>query len=715
MASVTFSESSETPAVISSLSQPIESVKGIGEKRAKALLGADIESVEDLLLHIPRLYLDRRNLQPVSQVQVDTSATVVGTVMKTRVRSGRPGRFELVLGDESGFLKCTWFGNKWMHGLRKKFNPGDLLIVSGKVSFFNGKQMVTPEYDMLTEEGDDMLHTGRVIPVYRSTAGLREVGLDSRGFRRIIKPLLDLLVDQIPETIPASISRTLGLPSRSAAIYAAHFPESPEEAEQARSRLAFDELFYMELLLALRKHAAMYGEKGIASQSKSPLARQFVSRLPFELTSSQKLVIREIHGDMCRPISMNRLLQGDVGSGKTVVAAIALLLSAESGYQAALMAPTEILAEQHAMVLQDMLSDINVPVTLLVGGLPAKVRRRRLAEVADGTAKIIVGTHALIQEEVTFQNLGLAVIDEQHRFGVAQRAILKEKGERPDVLVMTATPIPRTLALTVYGDLDVSVLEGLPPGRKPILTRWVPETQTEEVYETIRDEVNKGRQAYVVCPLVEESEKMDLKAAVVLSEHLKTEIYPDLRIGLLHGKMKSIDKNIVMHAFKAGTFDILVSTTVIEVGIDIPNATIMAIEQAERFGLAQLHQLRGRIGRGPHASTCILINGCDPDKPIPDDTLRRLQIMSETQDGFKIAEEDLKIRGPGEFMGTRQHGLPGLKIADVLRDAEWLRKSRKAAFDLIEQDPQLIDPAHAQIRITLSHHYADVAIWLEVA
>ena len=713
---MTDSHSHTTSSDLSPLTRPIESVNGIGEKRAAALIEAGIESVEDLLLHVPRLYLDRRKLLPVTQVEVDTTAIVGGTVAQTHVRSGRPVRFEMVLGDESGFLKCTWFGNKWMHGLRNKFKPGDLLIVSGKVSFFNGKQMVTPEYDLLIEGGEeDTLHTGRVIPVYRSTAGLREVGLDSRGFRRIIKPLLDRLKDQIPEIIPDAICRDLGLLPRSEAVYAAHFPESPEEAEQARSRLAFDELFYLELLLALRKHAAMFGEKGIAFQSKSPLARQLVSQLPFELTPAQKQVIREIHGDLCRPVSMNRLLQGDVGAGKTVVATLAMLMAVESGYQAALMVPTEILAEQHAFVLREMLSDLDVPITFLVGGLSAKKRRDRLAEVADGTARIIIGTHALIQEEVTFQNLGLVVIDEQHRFGVAQRGVLKEKGEHPDILVMTATPIPRTLALTIYGDLDVSILEGLPPGRKPIETRWVPESEANYVYKAIRGEVEKGRQAYVVCPLVEESEKLDLKAAVTLSEHLQSEVFSDLRVGLLHGKMKSKEKDAVMHAFKAGNFDILVSTTVIEVGIDIPNATIMTIEHAERFGLAQLHQLRGRIGRGSHASTCILINGCDPNKPVPDDTMRRLQIMTETQDGFKIADEDLKIRGPGEFMGTRQHGLPSLKIADLLRDAEWLRKSRKAAFDLIDQDPRLSDPAHVRMRYHLSLHYADVAVWLEVA
>ena len=704
------SKSSFVPSLI----DPISSVMGIGEKRAAALQQAGVEVVEDLLYYIPRLYLDRRNLLPISQVLPDTEATVLGTVKRTNVRPGRPGRFEMMVGDDSGFLQCTWFGNKWIHGLRKKFTPGDVLIVSGKVTFYNGKQIVSPEYDILTGDGDETLHTGRVIPVYRSSAGLREVGLDSRGFRRIIKPLLDQLVDMIPETIPESIRTACRLPPLSDTIYHAHFPETLEEAEHARARLAFDELFYMEMLLALRKHAAKYGHDGIAFQSKSPLARRLVERLPFELTLAQKRVLRDIHGDMCRPQTMNRLLQGDVGSGKTIVAVLAMLLAVESGYQAALMAPTEILAEQHAFVLRELLDGLGVRVAFLVGGLRAKQRRERHAEVASGEAHIVVGTHALIQEDVEFKKLGLAVIDEQHRFGVAQRARLREKGEMPDVLVMTATPIPRTLALTVYGDLDVSILDELPPGRKPINTAWVPEAQWQEVYASIRTEIEKGRQAYVVCPLVEESEKMDLKAATDMAKHLQDETFPDFRIALIHGKMKSDEKDAIMHAFKAGDYDILVSTTVIEVGIDVSNATMMVIEHAERFGLAQLHQLRGRIGRGEHVSSCILINGNDPNKPIPDDALRRLEVMTETQDGFKIADEDLKLRGPGEFLGTRQHGLPGLRIADVIRDAALLWTARKAAFHVVARDHHLRQPEHRMIRDMLARQYADVATFIEV-
>jgi ATP-dependent DNA helicase RecG len=702
------------PPALPGLTDPVRAVPGVGEKRAAALEQEGIETVEDLLLHIPRLYLDRRHLTPISQVAPDTAATVLGTVRRTNVIPGKPGRFEMMLGDDTGFLRCTWFGDKWMRGLRKRFAPGDLLIVSGKVSFFNGKQLVSPEYDILTEEGDDTLHTGRVIPVYRSSAGLREAGLDSRGFRRIIKPLLDRLGEAIPETLPEAVRLGCALPGRAGALYAAHFPETPEEAERARARLAFDELFYMELLLALRKYRTQHGETGIAFQPKSPLARRLVEQLPFELTPAQKRVLREIHADMCRPRPMNRLLQGDVGAGKTVVAAIAMLLAVESGYQAALMAPTEILAEQHALVLKRLLDGLDVPLTFLTGGLSARERQRRHEEVASGAARIVVGTHALIQEAVAFHRLGLAVIDEQHRFGVAQRALLREKGAMPDVLVMTATPIPRTLALTVYGDLDVSVLDALPPGRKPIATRWTSENARDEVYAALRAEAAQGRQAYVVCPLVEESEKVDLKAAVDIAERLQRETFPDLRVGLLHGRMKSEEKDGVMQAFKAGAYDILVSTTVIEVGIDVPNATMMVIEQAERFGLAQLHQLRGRIGRGEHPSACILINGIDPGKPVPDDTLRRLQVMTETQDGFRIADEDLQIRGPGEFLGTRQHGLPGLRIADVLRDSGLLHKARETAFALVAQDPRLEKSEHRTLRAVLARQYADVAAWIGV-
>ena len=697
-----------------SLSDPIDSVTGVGEKRAEALQKIGIDTVEDLLHHIPRLYLDRRNLTPISQIAVDTEATVLGTVKRTSARPGKPGRFEMMLGDDSGILKCTWFGTKGIHGLRKKFMPGDMLIVSGKVTFFNGKQIVSPEYDILTGDGHDPLHTGRVIPVYRSTATLREVGMDSRGLRRIIKPLLDLLVQYIPESLPDSIINDHDLPPLPKALYQAHFPENPEEAEHARSRLAFDELFYLELLLAFRKHAAKFGATGIAFQPKSPLARRLLDRLPFELTEAQKRVLREIHGDMCRPQSMNRLLQGDVGSGKTIVAVLAMLIAVESGYQAALMAPTEILAEQHTFVLRDLLEDLGVNIIFLVGGIQAQERRDRQAEIASGAAQIVIGTHALIQEDVVFKKLGFAVVDEQHRFGVVQRAQLREKGESPDVLVMTATPIPRTLALTVYGDLDVSVLDELPPGRKPIETKWVPDTKWQETYTSIRKEIERGRQAYVVCPLVDESEKLDLKAATEMAEHLQVKTFPDLRISLIHGKMKSAEKDAIMHAFKNGQSDILVSTTVIEVGIDVPNATIMVIEQAERFGLAQLHQLRGRIGRGAYASRCVLISGSDPENPNADDTFRRLEVMAATQDGFIIADEDLKIRGPGEFLGTRQHGLPGLKIADLVKDAAQLRTARKAAFHIVNMDHELSHPEHQVIRDVLARHYSDVATWIEV-
>ena len=697
------------------LTDPVAVAHGVGEKRAAALVAEGIETVEDLLLHIPRLYLDRRSLTPISRIAPDTTATVLGTVKKSSTIPGRPGRFELTLADETGFLKLTWFGDKWMKGLRNRFSPGDLLMVSGKVTFFNGKQMVNPDYDLLTGDGDESLHMGRVIPIYRLSAGLRDAGLDSRGFRRVVKPLLDRLGGEIPETLPDSVRLSHGLQSRSEALYTAHFPETPEAAEHARTRLAFDELFYMELLLAIRKYHAEHDETGIAFQQKSPLARQLVDALPFELTAAQKRVIREIHADMVRPRPMNRLLQGDVGSGKTIVAAVAMLLAVESGYQAALMAPTEILAEQHALVLRQLLRDIPVPVTLLTGRLPAKERQRRREEIASGTARIVIGTHALIQTDVVFHRLGLAVVDEQHRFGVAQRASLREKSTTiPDTLVMTATPIPRTLALTVYGDLEVSALDALPPGRQPITTKWVGEDKRKEVNTTIRSEVAQSRQVYVVCPLVDESEKVDLKAATDLAEELQNKTFPDLRIGLLHGRMKGDEKDAVMQAFKARDYDILVSTTVIEVGIDVPNATLVVIEHAERFGLAQLHQLRGRVGRGADASTCLLVNGYAPDKPIPDDALRRLQVMTETQDGFRIADEDLKIRGPGEFLGTRQSGLAGLKIADVIRDEDLLHRARKAAFALVDTDPRLTKPVHRPLKAALSRQYADVAAWIEV-
>ncbi|MBF8248326.1 MAG: ATP-dependent DNA helicase RecG, partial [Bacteroidetes bacterium] len=504
------------------------------------------------------------------------------------------------------------------------------------------------------------------------------------------------------------------------AIQNIHFPSSQQSLDLATRRLKFDELFFLQLLLALRRYHFKHEEKGISYKVESKLARQLVDSLPFGLTQAQKRVIAEIAADMKTPKPMNRLLQGDVGSGKTIVALLAMLVAIENGYQVAFMAPTEILADQHFRTIASFLKTIPVNVRLLIGGQRKKLREDILEDIRSGNAQIVVGTHALIEENVRFASLGLTVIDEQHRFGVMQRAALREKGYNPDVLVMTATPIPRTLAMTIYGDLDVSVIDEMPANRKPVRTATRLEGQKPKVYDFVKDEVQRGRQVYIVFPLIEESEKVDLKAATKEFENLQDKVFPGLKLGLIHGRMKTEEKDAVMAAFKSGGIHILVSTTVIEVGIDVPNATVMIIENAERFGLSQLHQLRGRVGRGGDQSYCVLIadyTWFDTRKRGKDlfaqqeekDVARiRLDTMVETNDGFKIAEVDLKLRGPGEFFGTKQSGLPGFRIASLVDDAELLHVARKEAFAVVEQDPQLRSSSNKSIRKHFETHFKDI-------
>jgi ATP-dependent DNA helicase RecG len=535
-----------------------------------------------------------------------------------------------------------------------------------------------------------VLHTGRLVPIYGLTRGLT-----ARPMRRLMKRLVDGYVDGLEDPLPEGLLARHRLEPLGPALRAGHFPKTEADYAAARRRLVYDEFLLLQLGLAIRRHRQ--GRRpGLAMNPPGALARRLLASLPFTLTPAQERVWREIRMDMAEPYPMNRLLQGDVGSGKTVVAALAILTAVESGYQAALMAPTEILAEQHLMTLAQLLEPLGVEVALLTNAVKGKARERVLAGVAGGAIACVVGTHALVQEAVRFHRLGLAVVDEQHRFGVHQRATLKGKGESPDVLVMTATPIPRTLALTLYGDLEVSVIDQLPPGRKPVVTRARPGSARGKIYRFLREQVGAGRQVYVVCPLVEESETVDLQAATEMAERLQQEVFPDLRVGLLHGRMSFPEKDRVMRDFKAGAIHILVSTTVIEVGIDVPNASVMLIEHAERFGLSQLHQLRGRVGRGPWKSYCILLSGASSPE-----ARMRLDAMAATNDGFKIAEVDLSLRGPGDFFGTRQSGLPEFRVADLLRDAAVLEAARRDAATLIREDPNLLAPEHRALRAAL--------------
>ena len=669
----------------------VQYLKGIGPAKARVLKNAGINKLLDLFFHIPRKYLDRSQITAISSLVEGTVATVVGEVASSGFTRGRTRRFLVYIQDKTGNLELVWFtGYKYLENL---FSPGDILAVTGRVGVYNGFQMSHPDFEIISSGDDEPIHTRRIIPIYPETAELKRIGLHSRGLRKVIKPALDHLEQINCETLPEPLRREFNLPGLTAAIAQAHFPDTAEAAEEGLRRLAFEELFYLELLLAARHLKRATKEPGISFGPPKKLGRQLLTNLTrvfgksFELTDAQKRVLGEIYDDMAKPHPMNRLLQGDVGSGKTIVALLTMLGAVEAGYQAALMVPTEVLAEQHGYALSKLLDGMDVELIVFTGSTSGKQREIALKKIADGQVGIVIGTHTLIQEKLKFKKLGLAVIDEQHRFGVAQRATLSGKGFFPDVLVMTATPIPRTLAMTLYGDLDVSVIDQMPPGRGIIKTAYVPIEKRDRMYEFIHGEIKAGRQAYVVYPLVEESDKIDLKAAKESYEYLAREIFPDMRLGLLHGQMKGAQKNQVMDDFRSHRLDIIVGTTVVEVGLDVANATIMIIEHAERFGLSQLHQLRGRIGRGQYKSYCFLLS----DARLSDEAEKRLQIICASQDGFRIAETDLQIRGPGEIMGTRQHGLPELKVAK-LTDSHILTLARKSAFAIISDDGQLLKP-----------------------
>jgi ATP-dependent DNA helicase RecG len=672
---------------------PVQYCKGIGPRRAELLGKLGITTVDDALLYLPWRYEDRGNLKKISRLAFGTYETVSGEVASAEVVQTRRQRvkvFELVITDGTGFLVGSWFNQPFM---KKTFKTGQKVILSGVVKanpYKGGRpQMDNPDYEILDEDDSEglLIHTGRTVPIYRATAGL-----SVRAIRTMMKTVIDSCGGSMPEVLPEEVRKKYAFVPLAQAVSEVHFPAAETDLgllnrgmSAAHRRLSFEELFILELGLVLRKQGVTTEKKGISFKEPSRLEAVLRKSLPFALTGAQERVIAEIKRDMAAEKPMNRLVQGDVGCGKTVVAVIACLMAVENGYQAAVMAPTEILAEQHFRNIGAMAEPLGVPVRLLSGGLRKKDKETVLAEAASGSAQIVIGTHALIEEDVRFYRLGLAIIDEQHRFGVVQRSTLKSKGYEPDVLVMTATPIPRTLALTVYGDLDVSVIDEMPPGRTPVATKLYFESRRQEAYRLIEAELRKGRQAYVVYPLVEETEKSDLKAATEMAAHLQKDVFPGWKVGLLHGRMKPKEKDAVMSAFKAGETHILVSTTVIEVGVDVPNASVMAIEHPERFGLAQLHQLRGRVGRGAYQSYCILMG----PKMFMEETRERLTAFARTTDGFQIAEEDLRLRGPGEFFGTRQSGLPDLRAANILRDADLLARAREEAFSLISADPGL--------------------------
>lgn len=662
-----------------SLDRPVQYLKGVGPRRAEAFEKLGIRTVRDLLRHRPHRYLDATTVTPIARLAQGVEATAIGEVVSKGVIRTRRGLrfFQAVLRDPSGLIECSWPGQPF---LDRTIRKGDTLLVSGPVRFFHGRQIQPREFTILARGGESPVEEGKVFPVYPATANLTH-----RQIRGIIQQNLDaclLAVEAEDEVVPEALRDRLSLASVRLALEWLHRPPSLGHAEEARRRLAFEELFILQVLYARARYENREQRQGIAFERKNTLVRPFADSLPFELTAAQKKVLSEISADMTLPRPMNRLLQGDVGSGKTVVALFAMLRAIENGYQAALMAPTELLAEQHYDSVGRLLADLELEAVLLRGGLSAATRQAALDRIASGEADLVVGTHALIQEGVRFERLGLAVIDEQHRFGVRQRLQLRQAGVSPDVLVMSATPIPRSLALTFYGDLDISLLDELPPGRRPVKTALRRESARENVFEFVRQEVKAGRQAYVVYPVIEESETLDVRSATDAFEHLSRDTLSDLRVALIHGRMSATDKDDVMRRFVDGSIDVLVSTTVIEVGIDVANASVMVIEGAERFGLSQLHQLRGRVGRGADQSYCIVLFS---GREAPE----RLTVFSSTTDGFEIARADLQLRGSGDFFGARQHGLPDFIFADLERDERLLYEARDAAARIVAEDPTL--------------------------
>jgi ATP-dependent DNA helicase RecG len=694
------------------LSQSLQFVKGVGPRRSADLARVGLLTVEDLLLRFPLRYEDRAGLTSIAALRPGHTATVVGEVLSSGIRpTRRPGfrLFEVVVRDSSGAVRAVFPNQSF---LKDVFKPQQQIVLYGPLEYRSGGlQFTNPEYEIIRGDSDDVddahVHTGRIVPIYEKVGSVTP-----RMQRSLMHQLMAQLPDAVADPVPAPICASLGLPTRRDAILHTHFPPQGTKVDDlnafrtdAQRRLIFEEFFLFQAGLVLRKRRHADERKARPVQVDDRIRDAARKVLPFKLTDGQKVSLREIVTDMQRREPMHRLLQGDVGAGKTIVALLAAVVAMENGFQVAFMAPTEILADQHYMTIRRLLEHSRFRVASLTGSLTAAKKRAALAEIASGTTHLVVGTHALVEGAVEFRELGLVIIDEQHRFGVMQRATLRAKGQQPDVLVMTATPIPRTLALTAFGDLDVSVIRGLPPGRQPIRTIAKPDSRRDDIYGLVRKELEQGRQAYVIYPLVEESEKVDLRSATEMSETLQAEVFPDYRVALLHGKMKSDEKEQVMAAFARGDIHVLAATTVVEVGVDVANATIMVVEHAERFGLSQLHQLRGRVGRGAHASTCVLVY----QAPLTEQGHARIGALTETSDGFVIAERDLEIRGPGDFFGTRQSGLPTLRVGDLVRDHILMEEARREAVSWLD-DHSRAQPLVAYLSANWAQRFGLVGI-----
>jgi ATP-dependent DNA helicase RecG len=712
-----------------SVDASVADLGGWARRFERPLASLGIERVADLLHHYPRRYIDRSSVADIGDLRVGREATFIGRVGKV-TRQFTRYRKTIVTAkvfDGTGYIDLTWFNQSWP---ARRFKEGQEVAVSGKVGAYGGRLRVqNPAVEILKGGDADQVHTGRIVPVHPATEGV-----STGTLRRLVHDALRL-VRRVEDPVPEDVRKRQDLMPFRRALQEVHFPDDAPSMERARQRLKFDELFFLELGVAFRKHRVEAETTGLAHDLGGELADRFVKALPFEPTAAQRRAMDEIAEDMTAGRPMNRLLQGDVGSGKTVVALYACLVAIQSGNQAAIMAPTEVLAGQHLRKVAELLAPLDgtrltseTPAgegpqeslftpdgggdgpayALLTASVTGRDRERVVQGVADGQVDLLVGTHALVQEHLAFGNLSMAVIDEQHRFGLHQRVALKEKGMAPDVLIMTATPIPRTLALTYYGDLDVSVLDEMPAGRQPIETR-VARTALErrKAYELVREQVGEGRQAFVVCAAIDEANRLEVRAAEKEADRLATEVFPDLRILLLHGRLRPREKDERMESFRRGEADVLISTTVIEVGVDIPNATVMLVENAERFGLAQLHQLRGRIGRGAHRSHCVLFDESDRDN---EEARSRLDAMVRTTDGFELADEDLRLRGEGTLFDIRQSGMPDLKLARLAHDTDLVRRARKEAFDLIAEDPDL--SRHPGLKSELERRFADSIDWL---
>jgi len=686
------------------LTASVQYLKGIGPKRVKVLNKAGLYTIEDMLYYFPYRYEDRTNFISIDKLEEGKIQTIKGKIVTSSTRtSWRRRSFsitEALIEDNTGRIKCVWFNQGY---LKEYFKPGVMLILYGKVDRYGERlQLGAPEFEIISEEDtDNSLNVGRIVPIYSLFPGMTQ-----RHIRQLIKYVLDEYLPKISEYLPYDIRKRNNLFNLAKSILNIHFPENLETRLQAYERLSFDEFFFFQLPLALRK-LKKNQDKGITHAVEGALAKSFMSELPFNLTKGQQEVLNEIKIDMGRASVMQRLLQGDVGSGKTIVATIAGIFAIQGGFQAAFMAPTEILAKQHYEKISCQLSAVScqqkkIRISLIAGSLDKKEKEKIYKEIKSGKIDLLIGTHALLKEDLEFKNLGLVIIDEQHKFGVGQRALLPRKGANPDVLIMTATPIPRTLAITLYGDLDISVINELPPGRLPIKTIHFKEEEAKNAYDIVKEQLSQGFQAYVVCPVIEDSFALDIAGVKKRFAQLKAGALKDFRLGLIHGQLANLEQDEIMFKFKNKELDVLVSTTILEVGIDVSRATCMVIEKAERFGLAQLHQLRGRVGRDKYPSVCLLISDAKTAE-----AKARIEAMVKYNDGFRIAEEDLKIRGPGEFFGARQHGLSELKIGNPLTQMQLLKHAREEAIKLINLDPGLIDKSNTLLRKKLLERFPE--------